>query len=126
MSAQQVAVIDYRKVNAANSLLPKPSILSSCGWSQLHLEVYQQPKFEIAEHQHTMHVIAHSPVSSCFPASSKGERWLDGKLYRETRHQGDIAILPAGIPIAVTGTVQLSSQFWQLSLHFSNRSVKIL
>ncbi|MUG98056.1 helix-turn-helix domain-containing protein [Scytonema sp. UIC 10036] len=97
MSAEKVALIDYRKVNAANSLLPKPSILSSCGWSHLHLEVYQQPKFEIIEHQHTMHVIAHATVSSGFPASSKGERWLDGKLHHETRHQGDIAILPAGL-----------------------------
>ncbi|GAA6618163.1 helix-turn-helix domain-containing protein [Scytonema sp. NUACC26] len=97
MSAQKVAVIDYRKVNAANSLLPKPSILSSCGWSHLHLEVYQQPKFEVTEHQHTMHVIAYAPVSSRFPASSKGERWLDGKLHCEKRHQGDIAIIPAGI-----------------------------
>ena len=97
MSAQTVAVIDYHKVNAANSLLPKPSILSSCGWNHLHLEVYQQPKFEVAEHQHTMHVIAYAPVSSGFPTSSIGERWLDGKLDRETRHQGDIAIIPAGI-----------------------------
>jgi hypothetical protein len=32
MPAQKVAVIDYRKANAADSLLPKPSILSSSGW----------------------------------------------------------------------------------------------
>jgi AraC family transcriptional regulator len=89
--------LDYRQVNAANSLLPTPSILSSTDWSQLHLEVFQQPKFEIAEHQHTMHVIAHSPVSARFPASSTGERWLDGKVCYETRHQGEIAIVPAGV-----------------------------
>jgi AraC family transcriptional regulator len=89
--------LDYRKANAANSLLPNPSVLSSSGWSHLHLEVFQQPKFEIVEHQHTMHVIAHSPVSANFPLSSTGERWLDGKLRHETRHQGEIAIIPAGI-----------------------------
>jgi hypothetical protein len=62
MPAQKVTVIDNRKANAANSLLPTPFILSGSGWSDLHLEVYQQPKFEIAEHQHTMHVIAYSPL----------------------------------------------------------------
>ncbi len=97
MSAQKLPVIDYRKANAAHSLLPKPSILSSSGWSNLHLEVFQPPKFEIAEHQHTLHVIAHSPVVSSFPSSSTGERWLDGKLRHETRYQGDIAIIPAGL-----------------------------
>lgn len=39
-----------------------------------------------------MHVIAYG-VSG----SSLGERWLDGKLTRETRSQGDIAIIPKGI-----------------------------
>lgn len=97
MPAQNVAMIDYRQANAANSLLPRPSILSSAGWSNLHLEVYQQPKFEIAEHQHTMHVIAHAPLSTALPASASGERWLDGKLKREVRHPGNIAIIPAGI-----------------------------
>jgi AraC family transcriptional regulator len=89
--------LDYRQANAANLLLPSPSILSSSDWSQLHLEVFQQPKFEVVEHQHTMHVIAHSPVSANFLSSSTGERWLDGKLCHETRHQGEIAIIPAGI-----------------------------
>lgn len=111
MSVQKVPVIDYRQANAANSLLPKPSILSSSGWSNLHLEVYQQPKFEIAEHQHTMHAIAlacaASAIACGLPESleqpgldsliASGERWLDGKLARERRRVGDIAIIPAGI-----------------------------
>jgi AraC family transcriptional regulator len=102
MSAQKVTVIDYRQANAANSLLPKPSILSSSGWSNLHLEVCQQPKFEIAEHQHTMHVIAcglpDSPEELGWDSKlASGERWLDGKLKRERRRVGDIAIIPAGI-----------------------------
>lgn len=102
MPAQKVTVIDYRKANAANSLLPKPSILSSSGWSNLHLEVYQQPKFEIAEHQHTMHVIAcglpDSPEELGWDSKiTSGERWLDGKLEQERRRVGDIAIIPAGI-----------------------------
>lgn len=97
MSKPKAIELDYRKANAVDALLPKPSILSSTGWRHLHLEIFQQPKFEIAEHQHTMHVIAHSPVSAIFPSSSTGERWLDGKLCYETRHQGEIAMIPAGI-----------------------------
>lgn len=97
MSAQSLAVIDYRQVNSVNPLLPQPSVLASNGWSQLHLEVFQQPKFEIAEHQHTMHAIAYSPISANLTASSTGERWLDGQLSFERRHQGDVAIIPAGV-----------------------------
>ncbi|ALF53799.1 AraC family transcriptional regulator [Nostoc piscinale CENA21] len=89
--------LDYRQPNAADSLLPQPSVLSSAGWRNLHLEVFQQPKFEIAEHQHTTHVIAYAPTSANLPLCSTGERWLDGKLYHETRKQGDCAIIPAQI-----------------------------
>ncbi|MEH2110739.1 AraC family transcriptional regulator [Nostoc sp.] len=101
MSVQKVSVIDYRQANAANSLLPKPSILSSTGWSHLHLEVYQQPKFEIVEHQHTMHIIACGLPDSLEELerdnNKTGERWLDGKLEQERRRAGDIAVIPAGI-----------------------------
>lgn len=97
MSGPTVAVIDYQQAKAADLLLPQPSVLASHGWNQLHLEVFEQPKFEIAEHQHTMHAIAYSPISDDFPTTSMGERWLDGKQCYETRYQGDIAIIPAGI-----------------------------
>ena len=101
LQEQAARMIDYRQANAANSLLPKPSILSSVGWSDIHLELFVQPKFEIAEHQHTMHVIA-AYAPPCLPlrkglSSSAGERWLDGKLRKETRNDGDIAIIPANI-----------------------------
>ena len=96
---RSIEVIDFRKPKAANALLPKPSILSSLGWSDIHLELFQEPKFEIAEHQHTMHIIAYATYLSAEEqlSSSSGERWLDGKLRRETRNQGDIAIIPANI-----------------------------
>ena len=102
MSVPKLSVIDYREANAANSLLPKPSIFSSNGWNQIHLEVFQQPKFEIAEHQHTMHVLAcglpNLPnKSGCESQLGFGERWLDGKREQERRSVGDIAIVPAGI-----------------------------
>lgn len=97
MAQQSLAIIDYRQADAASLLLPQPSVLASNGWSQLQLEVFQQPKFEIAEHQHTMHAIAYSPISANLPASSTGERWLDGQLCFERRHQGDIAMIPAGV-----------------------------
>ncbi len=94
MSAQEqkVIVVDYRKANATRLLLPNPASLSSSGWSNLQFELFQQPKFEVAEHQHTLHVIAYG-----LSGSSSGERWLDGKLRRETRRQGEIAIIPAGL-----------------------------
>jgi AraC family transcriptional regulator len=92
MPDQERSVIDYRQSNAANALLPNPPVLSSSGWSHLHLEVFQQPKFEIAEHQHTMHVIAQG-----LSGGSVGERWLDGKCRREKRTQADIALIPAGM-----------------------------
>lgn len=92
----EVAVIDYRQTNAANSLLPQSSILSSSGWHHIHLELFQQPKFEIAEHQHTMHVIAYG-LADFQGVCSSGERWLDGKRERERRSAGDIAIVPAGV-----------------------------
>lgn len=99
--AQAATVIDYRKANAANPLLPKPSVLSSSGWQDVHLEIFQQPEFEIVEHQHTMHVIACGlpcPTLERSPTDASGERWLDGKLIREQRNNGDIAIIPANVP----------------------------
>ncbi|MGQ4648182.1 helix-turn-helix domain-containing protein [Lyngbya aestuarii] len=96
MSAPKTIVLDHRQVNTASSLLPQPSILASSGWSDIHLELYQQPKFATAEHQHTMHVIAYGLADSSGTCSS-GERWLDGKHSREQRSTGDIAVIPAGI-----------------------------
>lgn len=89
-------LIDYRRENASDSFVPQPAVLSSSGWDNIHLELHQQPKFDVAEHQHTMHVIAYGLSGSPLSCSS-GERWLDGKLTRETRYLGDIAIIPAGI-----------------------------
>lgn len=103
MSAHTESVIDYRNANAANLLLPRPSLLSSAGWSHLHLEVFQQPEFEIAEHYHTMHVIACglSDLPEALGQETRlasGERWLDGEWQQERRQAGDIAIVPAGVP----------------------------
>jgi len=91
-------IIDYRRTRATNPLLPQPSILASVGWSDIHLEVFEQPKFEVPEHQHTMHVIAYAPPSAKGLAPPCGERWLDGTLKQEVRNEGDIAIIPAHIP----------------------------
>ncbi len=95
-----VRTIDYRQVNATNSLLTAPSVLSSSKWQDIHFELFQQPPFEVAEHQHTMHVIAcgvpYAQTESKLNYSS-GERWLDGKLKTERRNIGDIAIIPADV-----------------------------
>lgn len=96
VQGQPIRTIDYHQANAANSLLPQPSILSSVGWGDLHLELFEQPKFEIAEHQHTMHVIAYAPPSPQGEAWH-GERWLDGKRSQETRKDGAIAVIPANV-----------------------------
>ncbi|WP_341525208.1 AraC family transcriptional regulator [Nostoc sp. UHCC 0302] len=93
---QTIKLIDYRRENASDPFVPKPAVLSSSGWDSIYLELHQQPKFDIAEHQHTMHVIAQG-VSGLSNSDLSGERWLDGKLIRETRNHGDIAIIPAGI-----------------------------
>lgn len=93
---QEIALLDYRQENASDAFVPKPAVLASSDWDSIYFELHQQPKFDVAEHQHTMHVIASgSPYSSA--EDSSGERWLDGKLRRETRNLGDIAIIPAGI-----------------------------
>ncbi len=89
---QTVKLLDYRRENASDAFVPKPAALSSSGWDSIYLELHQQPKFETIEHQHTMHVIAYGVSGSLL-----GERWLDGKLTRETRSQGAIAIIPKGI-----------------------------
>jgi AraC family transcriptional regulator len=93
---QTIKIIDYRQENAADAFVPKPAVLSSSGWDGIHLELHQQPKFDIAEHQHTMHVVVQGFANSSLSDSS-GERWLDGKMITETRNHGDIAIIPAGI-----------------------------
>jgi AraC family transcriptional regulator len=87
-------VLDYRNAKAADPWLPRPAVLSSPGWRDLHLEIFQQPKFEIAEHQHTMHVIAYAPAA---PTASTGERWLAGKMRPEVHRPGGIAIVPAAV-----------------------------
>jgi AraC family transcriptional regulator len=96
LPVQTVMVLDYHQVNAASLLLPQPSILASSGWNDIHLELYQQPKFATTEHQHTMHVIAYG-LAGLSGTCSSGVRWLDGKQSKERRSVGDIAIIPAGI-----------------------------
>lgn len=100
LPGQLVRVIDYRKANASDPFVPTPPILSSSGWEALHLELHHQPKFDIAEHSHTMHIIACGMPNRPNPDDRElatGERWLDGKKEQERRKVGDIAIIPAGI-----------------------------
>ncbi|MEM8675266.1 MAG: AraC family transcriptional regulator [Cyanobacteria bacterium P01_G01_bin.67] len=86
-----VKLLDYKKIKASNDFVPYPAKLSSLGWNSIHLELHQQPKFETLVHQHNMHVIA---VGF---SDSPGERWLDGRIQKEQRNQGDIAVIPNGI-----------------------------
>jgi AraC family transcriptional regulator len=93
---QEIKLIDFSQEQTSNFLLPQPAFLKSSGWDRIHFELHQQPEFDTPEHQATWHVIAHCPP---FYSSGErsGERWLDGKLKQEARHEGDIAIIPAGI-----------------------------
>jgi AraC family transcriptional regulator len=85
--------LDYQKENASKTLVPNFPTLSSFGcWSDIHFEHHHQPKFEVAEHEHTWHVIAYG-----YLGDSLGERWLDGIRREERRQRGDIAMIPAGI-----------------------------
>ena len=93
---QSVSVLDHRQVNPAEGLLPRPAVLSSSGWDGVHLELYQQPRFTTADHQHTLHAIALGlpDASNQTPA---GYRWLDGQRHRENRPPSGIAVIPAGV-----------------------------
>ncbi|HCF28626.1 MAG TPA: AraC family transcriptional regulator [Cyanobacteria bacterium UBA11049] len=90
---QNLKLLDYTQENASKTLVPNLPTLSSFGcWSNIHFEHHYQPAFEVAEHQHTWHIIAYG-----YLGGSLGERWLDGIRREERRERGDIAIIPAGI-----------------------------
>jgi AraC family transcriptional regulator len=97
LSEPPAPTIDYRQANASEPFVPNPAVLTSSGWENLYVELHHQPKFEIAEHQHTMHVIACGLPDAPVSESAIGERWLAGKRQTERRQLGDIAIIPAGI-----------------------------
>jgi AraC family transcriptional regulator len=86
----KVKVVDFRQENASDRLVPKATFSNST-WDNIDLEFHEQPKFDIGEHQQTMHVIAH------IFSNSTGERWLDGKFKREKRRVGDFATCLEGI-----------------------------
>jgi AraC family transcriptional regulator len=94
--------LDYRQANASQPFVRNPAVLASSGWESIHLEFHHQPKFEIAAHEHTMHVIACglpdlTPETESAMQLASGDRWLDGKRQAEQRQSGDIAMIPAGI-----------------------------
>lgn len=95
-SEPDVKLIDFSQAKATDFLLPQPAVLTSSGWDNLYYEHHQQPQFDTPEHQGSWHVIAHCPIFDVSGERS-GERWLDGKLKTESRNQGDIAVIPAGI-----------------------------
>jgi AraC family transcriptional regulator len=97
LSTPPPKTIDYRQANATDPFVPNPAVLASSGWDSLHVELHQQLKFEVAEHQHTMHVIACGLPNTPEDRFAIGERWLAGKRETERRQLGDIAIIPAGI-----------------------------
>ena len=91
MREQKPTLVDFRQADASDALLPNSAVFANAAWNNLYLEVHEQPKFALDEHQQTMHVLAHT--LSC----SSGERWFDGKHSYEQRNIGDIAICPEGM-----------------------------
>lgn len=86
MSIEEVR-LDFSKAQATDVLLPNPAALASSGWDNFHFELHQQPTFDTPEHQSPWHVIAQGLSDASGERPSQGERWLDGKLSRERRHQ---------------------------------------
>jgi AraC family transcriptional regulator len=97
LSVPPPKTLDYHQANASDPFVPNPAVLASSGWDSLHVELHHQPQFEVAEHQHTMHVIACGLPNTPEDRFAIGERWLAGKRETERRQLGDIAIIPAGI-----------------------------
>lgn len=89
--------LNFNRAKATDVLLPNPAALASSGWSNLHFELHRQPTFDTPEHQSPWHVVAQGFADLSGERPSQGERWLDGKLSQERRHQGDIAIIPANM-----------------------------
>lgn len=91
MKKQESTLVDFRQPDASGALLPNPAIFSTATWNNLYLEIHEQPKFALDEHQQTMHVIAH------MLSSSSGDRWFEGKRNYERRNIGDIALCSEGV-----------------------------
>ena len=95
--SREAVQLDFSKAQATDVLLPNPAAIASSGWDNLHFELHRQPTFDTPEHQSPWHVIAQGLADSSGEQPSQGERWLDGKLSRERRNQGDLAIIPANV-----------------------------
>jgi AraC family transcriptional regulator len=95
--SREAVQLDFRKAQATDLLLPNPAAIASVGWDNLHFELHRQPPFDTPEHRSPWHVIAQGLADSPEEHPSPGERWLEGKLNSERRHQGDIAIVPANV-----------------------------
>lgn len=95
--SQEAVKLDFKSAQATDDLLPQPAALVSSRWRNLHYELHRQPAFDTPEHQSSWHVVAQGLAATAQAEPSPGERWLDGKLSQERRHQGDIAIIPADV-----------------------------
>jgi len=93
----ELVQLDFSSAKATDVLLPNPAALASSGWSNLHYELHRQATFDTPEHQSVWHVVAQGSAAISEAEPSPGERWLDGKLCRERRQQGDVAIIPANV-----------------------------
>ena len=76
-------------------ILPRPPIITSENenWDGLYLQYDRQPAFEIPEHSHPQHTLIIGMDNAL-----EAEWFIDGQFRDLQYNQGDIFLVPAGVP----------------------------
>ena len=90
--------VNWSVPGSTRQILPNPPEHSSSalGWSVAQLQLHSQPAFECPEHTFQQHVVA----LHHYPHPARSERAFAGRQQSETLNDGDIVLIPAGVPHA--------------------------